>query len=183
MNSVTMNMINYTYKCLQVKISEKSKLSPKFCCLADSRNYIWHSFRNPTAHKKFSVTKKRKASQPPRSTTNNKINFNRVIRDISVATITKGQAPLLLLLIIVLVVGIRLPIEALGDLAEAALHIFESWHILSFAGNIIMPIIWYITLRKTRSIHHSEMERLTEERNRWQNRALPDSDLPTSDRN
>jgi len=101
-----------------------------------------------------------------------KVNFFSMVRDIAVASINKGQFPVAIVGTCFIIMLFRMPAERLFDVLTEMLHLLGEYHILGWVLTVILTIGWFISSRRQRKHFHSEMDRLTEERNHWQTKQL-----------
>jgi len=100
------------------------------------------------------------------------INFWIMLQNVAIASMNKGQFPVFLGAVVFLVMIFRMPS---GDVSKLMFNIFEELKVHAYLGYIltfISLISWFIHSRTQRRWFAGEMERLSEERNKLQNRLL-----------
>lgn len=100
----------------------------------------------------------------PQRNNNKKTNIWDVIRDVLIASINKGQFPLALFSLIVVILVVKMD----GDKAtELIFRIFEellSLRLLGWALSIILIAAWYRHARKLRRVFTEEVTRIANEK-------------------
>lgn len=97
------------------------------------------------------------------------IGWPQAIRDIVVASINKGQLPILGIIAVMLVVLWRIPPQDLSKLVDKLFELTAKHQILAYALNVILIIGWYIHSRFLRKMFSTEMERIGNEKSVLQN--------------
>lgn len=124
----------------------------------------------------------RERQRPRRSGSQNagNINFNRLLRDVLVASLNKGQFPFAMVGIIAIVLIWRMPKEVAGALATDLLGRVADGSILGYIFALVLGGGWLVHAQSLRRQCRDEMERISAERNLWQKRALG-GDLQSSE--
>ena len=103
-----------------------------------------------------------------------KINLNRMIRDVLMQAISKGQLPLALFGIWIIIVLLRLPASDLSKLVSQVLDLVVRGYLV---GDVLAALFlagWFIHVRAQRRLFTREMQRVSEERNEWQKKLMGD---------
>lgn len=111
-----------------------------------------------------------------------KVGFWHAIRDIVVASIDKGQAPFVLVALIVLVLVSRLPADVLGRVTELVVSNFVNTALVGWLLVFLLTASWALHARRMRQRFHREIERVTSERNRLQQQQVGKQKVTSSRR-
>lgn len=103
------------------------------------------------------------------------------IRDICTIAINKGQFPLIIGGIALVVLICRLPQEDLSLFAHELFHVFETWHILGWVIAILELGGWWWHSRYQRKIHTKEVRRIARHKKELETRIIG-KDIGTSDK-
>jgi hypothetical protein len=106
-------------------------------------------------------------------------NFWGMIRDIFVTSMNKGQFPVMVVGIIIIILVIKLPSNEAYNLLHEILLLFEKWHILGWILSLLFLVGWLFNVRRIRKIHSSEMDRVSNNKRDLQGK-LVNKNLPTS---
>lgn len=102
----------------------------------------------------------------------NKIGFWTMIRDVLIAALNKGQFPLAMLGVIVIVMVMKMPGEDVSKLANKLLDGFRDYTLVGWFSAPAALLAWALHAKLQRSQWTQEMDRVTNERNRLQERLL-----------
>ena len=91
-----------------------------------------------------------------------------MIRDVLIASMNKGQFIPALVAISFITMLIRMPAEGVERLAFQILFHLEKWDLIGYVLTVMALSGWAFHAKWQRRVIHSEMERLSEERNRLQ---------------
>jgi hypothetical protein len=101
-----------------------------------------------------------------------KVGFWQMVRDVLVASLNKGQFPLACCFVLAIVISVRMPEGDLSKLAWRLLDDLESGKVLGYALFVLALLGWYGHSRFLRKMASDEMNRVTRERNRLQEKAI-----------
>lgn len=104
-------------------------------------------------------------AQPP-------IGMWHMLRDVLVASMNKGQLPVLALLLVVSLVIFRMPPEGVRELAVQVLSELVNLHLVGYALAVVLALSWLVHAKYQRRTFAAEMDRIAEERNKLQDRLL-----------
>lgn len=96
----------------------------------------------------------------------------RFLIDIFTSLIAKAQLPVLLFGLIILVLVLKCSQKDASTLLFKILSIYELHFILGWILTVVLALGWYFSLKRTRRIHASEMDRVTKEKTELQNKLL-----------
>lgn len=101
-----------------------------------------------------------------------KINFWAMIRDVLVASMTKGQFPLALFGMLLLVLIIKMPATDASKLIFELLHLFADLSIVGWVLSFVFLLGWIYTVKVLRRVHSDEMTRIADEKSKAQGKML-----------
>lgn len=107
-------------------------------------------------------------------TRRNRPGFAQVLRDVLIASMNKGQFPVFILGIIVLVAILKMPPADVSKLMFRVLDAAERRWLLGYALSVVLALGWFFHARSQRRLITGEMSRVAEERNRLQGKVLGD---------
>lgn len=105
-----------------------------------------------------------------------------MMRDVLVASMNKGQFPLALFAIFMLVWLWRLPQEVLSELTLRALTSAGIYHVGGYVMTILLALGWFFHSKHQRRSTTAEISRLSTERSDLQQQLLDLKALPSSNR-
>jgi len=106
-------------------------------------------------------------------------NFWGMIRDIFVTSMNKGQFPVMMFCIIIIILVIKLPSDEAYKLLHEVLMLLEKWHILGWILSLLLLLGWLFNARRQRRINSDEMDRVSNTKRDMQSKLL-NKNLPTS---
>lgn len=92
------------------------------------------------------------------------VTWAQTVRDIGLALINKGQAPILFVAAIFVVMLIRMPQEKVGELADDILSTAVAWRVFGYGLWIVTMIGWVIHLKYVRKKTYDEQDRMGKEK-------------------
>lgn len=92
----------------------------------------------------------------------------KAIRDIGVAGINRGQGPLVLFLILLIIMALKMPRESAGVIAEEFVSWLRDFWMLGWILSVVLVIGWIWHARAARRIFHEELHRVGVEKSRLQ---------------
>lgn len=95
-------------------------------------------------------------------------NFWGMLRDIFVASLNKGQFPIAIVGAVMIILLVKMPLEASTKLVFELLKLFKSLHLLGWGLFLLTTIGWYFNSKKLRRIHSLEMSRVSVEKKELQ---------------
>ena len=122
-----------------------------------------------------------KTPNKPTTFNNYRINFWKMMRDVLIASLAKGQFLVAMAGFIIMCVVLRLPPQDLSSATFAIIDLFKSLFYLGYLGFVLIAVAWFMHAKRMRKIHTEEVKRLSSERNKWQQKALEPVQLPSSD--
>lgn len=103
-----------------------------------------------------------------------------MMRDVLVASLNKGQFPIAILGVIVIIWLVRLPESDLSKLTFGTLNLFKSYYIGGYFSSIALALGWFYHSKRQRRMHTDEITRLSESRTELQERLLEMKKLPST---
>ena len=100
------------------------------------------------------------------------VTWAQTVRDVLIASMTKGQFPLALFGLIILVMILKVPPDKVAELVDRLMTDLENFSLTGYALALIILAGWYVHAKRQRRIMAEEMERITEERNKLQSSTL-----------
>ena len=105
-----------------------------------------------------------------------------MLRDVLIASMNKGQFPLALGALILIVLILKMPAQDVSALVFRLLNAVEGWRIAGWLIAVITVAVWYFHTRSLRRICARELERISDERNSLQSRSIGNSRVRSSGR-
>ncbi len=103
-----------------------------------------------------------------------KVTFWHMWRDVLVTAMNKGQFPLALLGLILIVILIKLPSETISKLTSRLYGDLKNLSLVGYVMWVLTMAAWYAHARLLRRTYAMELSRLSAERTRLQDRQLGD---------
>src|SRR5262249_32534714 len=149
-----------------------------FVCKADGAGVL-----SPKNWGRSSVAKSRtqQQRQQPQSRKARSTSWPQAISNIVIASINKGQLPVLGLIAIFLVLVWRLPPEELAKLAREMLEALEKRELIGYAASLIFGFGWFFHARWMRKEFSNEYERIGREKSHAQSKAAG-KNFPSSEK-
>ena len=100
------------------------------------------------------------------------INFWQMVRDVLIASMSKGQFPLALFGLFLMLIILKMPSDQVSVLAFELINDLKS---LNLIGIILCPLTlfgWFVHIRWQRRIFSSEIDRISGERNHYQQKLI-----------
>jgi len=110
-----------------------------------------------------------------------KTNIWDMMRDVLIASMSKGQFPLAIVGVVIIVIVVRMPVADVSKLAFALLEKAEARYWAGYAFWLLTTIGWFYHARWQRKRIDREMRRVSEERTQLQAKLLnkkPESSEP-----
>jgi len=101
-----------------------------------------------------------------------KINFFRMVRDVFIASMSKGQFPLAITGIILMLMIIKMPSEDVSKLVFKLIDLTVNMKIIGYVISFFTTIGWYFHSKFQRRTFTDEINRISEERNELQKQLL-----------
>ena len=118
----------------------------------------------------MSAPKKAKQEKPQQP------NFGGMLRDVLLASISKGQFPMAMGCIIAVVMVLKMPAEDVSKLVFQILKGVEEMRLVGYLTTLVALIGWFYHAQWQRKMMAKEVNRIAGERNRLQSERLgPDS--------
>ncbi len=111
---------------------------------------------------------------------NNKIGFWGAIRDVSIASMNKGQFPLFIVAALIALMMFKMPAEDVSKLMFTLVGMYKSTHAVGWTLGIISSLGWFLGTKRLRRIHSAEVRRIAEEKKILQKQLLAKTKLGTS---
>lgn len=93
------------------------------------------------------------------------INFWQMWKDVLIASLSKGQFPVALIGLIILVIIIKMPNEDISKLVFKIIDDIKTNVILSFFISPFLVIGWFFHVRWQRKMYRDEIQRISDARN------------------
>jgi hypothetical protein len=103
---------------------------------------------------------------------NVKVTIWHMLRDVLIASMNKGQFLLTLSFLLVVIVIIKMPSEAVSRLASEIMQKLENYELVGYVLSVTLGGGWYIHSKYQRRRMAGEIHRISDERDEWQKRAL-----------
>ncbi len=97
-----------------------------------------------------------------------KTGFFDFLKAVFIAAINKGQLPVLGVLLIGIILAIRVPGESIPAVIDKFIHALTHYHVLGWCISAFLAIAWVFSAKRMRRVHASEMDRISEEKSRMQ---------------
>lgn len=101
-----------------------------------------------------------------------KIGFWTMVRDVLIASMSKGQFPVALCAIIVIIVILRIPEETVAELAKSTFEKFVSGYLFGYGAAVFLGFGWFFHVRFQRRIMTHEVTRISEEKTELQKQLI-----------
>jgi hypothetical protein len=99
---------------------------------------------------------------------NNRPNAWGMIRDIFIASLNKGQFPIAVFGIVLIILVAKLPSSDASKLLFELVQLFKEMHLLGWLLSFVFLILWYLNARKLRKFHTFEITRISQEKKELQ---------------
>jgi len=100
------------------------------------------------------------------------INAWRMIRDVLITAMSKGQLPLAIFGLILIIICVRMPSDDLSKLVFKILEWATLSRLLGYIIAILALVGWFIHARVQRRIISREIDRISDERNKLQKKLI-----------
>lgn len=120
-----------------------------------------------------------KKTVKPKQNNYHRPNFWGMLRDVMIASLNKGQFPLAVLGLIVVILIAKMPSEDASKLIFELLELVRKFQILGWLISVFSLIGWFYNTKHLRKIHSVEMSRVSMEKKELQQKLL-DKKLQTS---
>lgn len=107
---------------------------------------------------------------------------SQAIRDVLIASMNKGQFPLALVGLIIIISIIKMPPDDVSKLVFSITDMLINGYILGYLLFLVTVISWFIHAKLQRRIFSSEIERMAEEKSTIQQTVLRGNNLKSSKR-
>lgn len=115
----------------------------------------------------------RNTSKNKKPTSNhNRPNFWGMMRDVLISSLNKGQFPIALVGLIIVIIVLRMPEDKIGELAFRILELFREMHILGWVLSAILTLGWFFNVKALRRLHTNEVTRVSDEKKDLQGRLI-----------
>lgn len=116
-------------------------------------------------------------SMAPRKKHSDKIHRSEIglwtmVRDVLVASINRGQLPQATTALVLIVIVVRMPTEDVSKLVFGILDGLSDWSLLGWIVGGIAILLWWWHAKSQRRRWSTEMNRVSRERTKYQERAL-----------
>jgi hypothetical protein len=101
-----------------------------------------------------------------------KVTLWQMLRDVLIASMNKGQFLVALSFLLVVIIILKMPSQDVSRLAFEVVQKLENGRLLGYFLSILLSGGWYAHAKYQRRSIAGEQDRLANERNEWQNRAL-----------
>ena len=112
----------------------------------------------------------------------NTINWPGAFQNVLMASINKGQLPVLLVGVILLVLIIKIPSQEAASIFYKTIDALEHYHILGWIFSFVLTLLWFFNSKRVRRVHANEMKRIAEEKTHLQSSAHG-MKMPSSNKN
>lgn len=109
------------------------------------------------------------------TTEDRQINIWAFFRDTLIASMNKGQLPLMGVMLIILVLVLKLNTEESASILNKMIDLLVKGRIAGYALLGITLVGWFVHIKVQRRIFHNEIDRLSEERTKLQEKLEPGS--------
>ena len=103
---------------------------------------------------------------------NRQIGWPQTIRDILIASMNRGQFPLAVVSLVVIVLILKMPEEDVSKLVFSIIDGLENWKLLGYFMSFGLAAGWFLHAKWQRKLLASEIERISNERNKVQAQKL-----------
>jgi len=101
-----------------------------------------------------------------------KVNFWKFLRDVLLASMSKGQLPAATLSLIFIIMILKMPSEDVSKLVFSLFEWLREGMLLGYALFVLTLAGWAFHAKYQRRLQSREIDRLADERNEWQKKAL-----------
>ena len=101
-----------------------------------------------------------------------KPNFFGMIQNVLLAGIRTGHTVFVILALIVLIVILKLESSDLHSLVDKFFNLLTKWSILGWILFVLMVLYSWLMFKKLRRRHQQELNRISGEKSKWQERAF-----------
>ena len=91
-----------------------------------------------------------------------------MVRDVFIASMSKGQFPLAILGICTMLIILKMPSDNISNLVDKFLGLLAEWKIVGYVGAIFLSFGWFFHSKFQRRTFTDEIRRIFEERNKLQ---------------
>ncbi|MFW5700636.1 MAG: hypothetical protein ACOCWM_03015 [Cyclobacteriaceae bacterium] len=106
-------------------------------------------------------------------------NFWGMMRDVLLASMSKGQFPLAIFSFVLIILILRLPSNETVVIFNKILDLFSNLSLLGWLLAVFFLIAWHISLKRQRKVHNNEVKRMAIEKKELQE-ILLDRKIETS---
>jgi|HubBroStandDraft_1064217.scaffolds.fasta_scaffold569872_1 hypothetical protein len=99
-------------------------------------------------------------------------NFWGMVRDVSLAAISKGQLPVLIAGIIFIIMALRMPPDDISKLAFQMLSDLRGGYLVGYLLSCVFLISWYVHARSQRRTIADEVDRIGKEKSKLQSEQI-----------
>jgi hypothetical protein len=121
------------------------------------------------------------ARRKSRDGVGDRINLFRMLRDVLVQSMSKGQLPVAGMILLAIVAVLKMPGEDVGKLATRVVDLLVAGSLLGWALAIVFSLGWFVHAKRQRRVIVKEIERLSDERDRWQRKFIDGKVLSSED--
>ena len=114
------------------------------------------------------------ARRKSREGVGDKINLFRMLRDVLIQSMSKGQLPVAGMILLLIVVILKMPGEDVSQLATEVVRLLVKGWLLGWVLAGALAIGWFVHTKKQRQLIVKELDRLSDERNEWQRKFIND---------
>jgi len=101
-----------------------------------------------------------------------KINVFRMLRDVLIQSMNKGQLPLAGLILLAIITVLKMLGKDVSDLATRVVGLLLTGELLGWGLAGGFAIGWFVHAKKQRQVIVKEIERLSDERDKWQKKVI-----------
>lgn len=101
-----------------------------------------------------------------------KINIFRMLRDVLIQSMNKGQLPLAGFILLAIIAVLKMPGEDVSALATRVVDLLLAGRLLGWGLAGVFALGWFIHAKRQRQVIVKEIERLSDERDRWQRKVI-----------
>lgn len=110
-----------------------------------------------------------KGTQKTRKASNNqKVTWAQAFRDVTIASMNRGQLPVLALIAFVMLMVVRMPSEDVSKLVFSVMEKLANGEMVAYVLLVVVTGAWFFHARKMRQAFTAEMERAGREKSRLQ---------------
>ena len=101
------------------------------------------------------------------------INAWAMIRDVLVASISKGQLPIAIIGLILIILCVKIPSEQAGKLLFEILDLLVKGRLLGYSLLVVVVFGWFVHIKLQRRTFTHEISRVSDEKTELQKKLLP----------